>query len=349
MKRILSLLLIPIALLSYEKGLDVSLSLDPFNVEKGSRVDINHQMFFPLLNSTFVVNPRLCAYFDNHVDLSLGVGHRLPLKGNLFGYHVFYDFSKHSPMYFHQGGISLEYITSSFDYRVNYYHPLGDSSVLQSVAYEPHKWMESEVIWKGDRFNVGVGPVYNVSTNSFSAKFRVAIPYQNLVLSAGVECDETFDLRSFVSVGYKLYNMGKSAENPTVARTNRVRFNSRELPYVLPSLPDEHKEKKHEGALYIALDRNTVLSSELSVYVKDYHNPMLIHTQKELETLLDIYGEDAIFAPVDQININYVTAQEEIPSKWTETPNEYPDQVISSPSEPESRSWWERVFSRSSD
>lgn len=229
MKRLLPLLLMPFFLFSYEKGLDISLSVDPLSVEKGSRIDINHQMFFPTENSTWIVNPRMCAYFDNHVDLSLGVGHRRACFGNLLGCHLFYDFSKHSPMYFHQGGVALEYLTPFFDYRLNYYHPVVKERVLEEFSYHPHQWMEAEAVWKGSRFSVAAGPAYNLSTQTFSAKGRVMVPYQNLVVSAGLEMDTSLDLRSFVSVGYQLYNLPKSRDKVGVGRNNRVRFAQQEV------------------------------------------------------------------------------------------------------------------------
>lgn len=344
MKRILFLLLMPFALCSYEKGLDLSLSLDPLNVEKGSRVDINYQAFFPFEGHMVVVNPRMCAYFDNHVDVSFGVGQRFLIGGNILGYHLFYDYSKHSPMYFHQGGSSLEFITSMFDYRVNYYHPFVKDKVLDFVSYQPHKWMEAEMSWKTDYFSAAIGPVYNFSTNSPAAKFRVSFPFKNLVFCAGVECDKNLDLRSFLSIGVHLYNFFDDAQNRPVCRTNRVQFASFEVPYIAPTLeePEDHKHKKMEGAYYVALDPDYVLYTELTVYVKDNLYPTLVHSQSELEALREIYGDD-IFVSVDQINIEHVTKTEDVvndPFSPLEKSQEFAEDMQPNPS----TSWWTWLF-----
>lgn len=318
MKRLLPLLLMPFFLFSYEKGLDVSLSLDPLSVEKGSRVDISHQLFFPFESRLVILNPRMCAYFDNHVDLSFGVGQRHVVKGSLLGYHLFYDFSKHSPMYFHQGAVALEYLTSQFDYRFNYYHPLVDDMSLEKFSYHPHKWMEAEAMWKGDRFSVAVGPVFNVSTQSFSAKARVMIPYKNAVLSAGVECDRSFDLRSFVSLGYQLYNLPKTSEKVGVGRNNRVRFEQHEIPLSLPP-PAEEKGEVAVIEINIECPKNPdIYFVEINVEEKD-----LAAFEEEFRKQ---HPEDTIYGPgfASQENTSFEGSDEgrsdslptESPTSW---------------------------------
>lgn len=362
-KRVLLLFLFPIALigLSFDKGLDVSVSLDPLNFEKGSRVDISHQAFLNTERHTFLINPRMCAYFDTHVDVSFGLGHRILIGESILGYHAFYDYSKHSPMYFHQTGWSLEYLGKHLDYRINCYHPIVSKQIIDRVEYHPHHWVEGEVSLKTNRFILSLGPVYNFSTESPAAKLRMTIPYRKFSLGAGIECDRNLNMKSFLSLGCQLYNLPSGKAGKGALRTNRVRFSSYEIPYVPPApVMTESKEKKIDGAYYIKLNKDYVLYSELNVYVKDgpFHKPFTVHTQEELESLREVYGEEGVYVPVDQIGIRYVTDQqpedEEIPAHEEDgsfySPVDpgpsypQPQEEVQEAPEPQDTGWWNWLF-----
>lgn len=362
MKFLISFIVAPILAFcfSFDKGLDVSLCLDPFNLEKGSRIDINHQSFLETKKHSFILNPRMCAYFDSHVDVSLGMGHRILSPKGILGYHVFYDYSKHSPMYFHQMGWSLEFLTRLFDYRINCYHPIVKDRVLNYVSYQPHHWIEGEISFKSDRFTVGFGPVYNFSVNQPAAKFRITFPLKCISLGAGLECDKTFHVKSFISLGWQLYSFPYSSSTQSVNRSNRVRYEAIEIPYIPPPIESKNeKEKKIDGAYYIQLDKDYVLFSELNVYIKqgNSHKPYHIRNQEELNHLLEIFGQESIFVPVDQISIKHITNQEELPctvqigeqgeiKPGLEPESRIPPhrEPVESPPPSKNLSWWEKIL-----
>lgn len=215
---------------SFESGIDSHLSTDLLSPFDKTKLDISSTFMQPNGDlSNIVLSPRLTTYMNENFDLSVGLGVRKEFVHSDFtlGYHFFYDTSYQKYRMSHQTGMSGEWLSDGFDFRINYYHPLKNLNRKCTFLPTPQKWVEAEALWKFDSFAAGLVPTYNMSSKHFAVKPKIIIPFKRFVLETGVTLSQNMnETSSYVGIGIPLYSMGCK----TVSRSSNIKERYEPLP-----------------------------------------------------------------------------------------------------------------------
>jgi hypothetical protein len=233
MYRLLSLLLIsiPFSLSAMIGFFDMDVSFDPMNTKTRSHIDIAPQSAVSFSDKTWLLSPRFSIYLDGSLDIALATGLRHTTPNGYLGHHVFWSVSQTKHGKFHQVGHSLDYLTPNWDFRINYYHPITKTQMDDWFLYSTHIWAESEVLWKGEYFNIGLGPRYNFTTDCIGSQFRFVVPFKYFNLGAILGYDYESQITFSISFSFSLYNSIRSSQlYDPIAHKSRVRYEKIELP-----------------------------------------------------------------------------------------------------------------------
>ena len=235
-----------------DRFLDINLTTDFSNLKQRSHVDFNSQAVVPFSKQAFLLNPRITIFFDGSLDVSLASGLRHQLKYGTLGHHVFWNSTATRDARFHQIGHSLEFLTDQFDYRVNYYHPITKDQQYKNFLVSPHRWVESEMIYKHRIFHVGAGPKYNLFEKAWGVQAKLSFPFQYFSIGSLVSYDTTNKFSSAISISFRLYGTPrkKSIDSP-IHYQSRVLY-SKELIFIPP--PPESKKRED--------DKNTIVKTD---------------------------------------------------------------------------------------
>jgi hypothetical protein len=210
---------------------DLDVCLDPMSMKSRSHIDISPQSVVPFNDKVWLLSPRFSVYMDASLDIALATGLRHTFSKGYFGHHVFWSVSQTAHGKFHQVGHSLDYLTPRWDFRVNYYHPVTKTQMDEWFLYSTHKWAESEVLWKGQHFNVGLGPRYNFTTDCWGVQTRFVVPFKYFNLGAIVGWDYDSLPTFSISFSFSLYNSTRTTQlHDPISHKSRVRYEKIELP-----------------------------------------------------------------------------------------------------------------------
>jgi hypothetical protein len=234
---------VPFSLTAMLGFFDMDVSFDPVNMKSRSHVDIAPQSAVSFWDKAWLLTPRFSIYLDGSFDVAIASGLRHTTSLGYLGHHSFWSVSQTKHGKFHQLGHSLDFLTPHWDFRLNYYHPVTKTQMDEWFLYSTHIWAESEVLWKGQHFNVGFGPRYNFTTNCWGAQSRFVIPFKYFNLGAIVGYDHGFLPTISISFSFSLYNSTRTSQlYDPVCHKSRVRYEKIELP-----IYNKAKEPKKES------------------------------------------------------------------------------------------------------
>lgn len=248
MKRLIfiTILLSNAALSALDRFLDINLTTDFNNLKERSHVDFNSQAVVPFTNRSLLLSPRISVFFDGSMDVSVatGIRHQTPL--GILGHHVFWDSTGARDAHFHQIGHSLDFLTDLFDYRINYYHPITKQQVYKKFLVSPHRWIESEIVYKHSLFHVGMGPKYDLFDKQWGAQAKVTVPFNYFSIGSIASYDRRSGFSASISLSFRLYGTPrKSAMESPIYHQSRVQY-SKELVFIPPPPQKKrHPEKDH--------------------------------------------------------------------------------------------------------
>jgi hypothetical protein len=233
MHKILASLLasLPFSLSAMIGFFDMDVNFDPLGMKAKSHVDIAPQSSVTFSDKAWLLTPRFSIYLDGSFDVASATGLRHTTPHGYVGHHVFWSMSQTGHGKFYQVGHSLDFLTPDWDFRVNYYHPLTETQTDDRFIYSSHIWAETEALWKGDYFNVGLGPRYNFSTNCVGVQTRFVVPFKYFNLGAIVGYDYPSQVTFSFSFSFSLYNSHRSSQlHDPISHKSRVRYERVELP-----------------------------------------------------------------------------------------------------------------------
>ena len=248
MKRLIfiAMLLSSSAVSALDRFLDINLTTDFTNLKERSHVDFNSQAVIPFPNRALLLSPRISIFFDGSMDVSVATGLRHQTSWGVLGHHIFWDSTGTKDAHFHQVGHSLDFLTDMFDYRINYYHPITKEQVYKKFLVSPHKWIESEVIYKHDLFHLGAGPKYDLFDGQFGFQAKATVPFSYFSVGAIGSYDQRNGLCGAVSLSFRLYGTPRknSLESP-IYHQSRVQY-SKEQIFIPPPPPKKKHPAKHD-------------------------------------------------------------------------------------------------------
>jgi hypothetical protein len=250
-KSLISILVsIPFALFAMNGFFDVDVSFDPMNIKSRSHIDIAPQTDFDFGDKTLLFTPRFSMYLDGSCDLAVATGMRHTLENGFLGHHAFWSVSQTKHGKFHQLGHSFDYLTPKWDFRVNYYHPITKTQQDDWFLYSTHIWAESEALWKGQYFNVGLGPRYNFTTDCWGAQSRFVVPFKYFNVGAIIGYDHQSQITFSVSFSFSLYNSTRKSQlHDPISHKSRCRYEKIELPIPNKAKTPKEEQKADKGHL----------------------------------------------------------------------------------------------------
>lgn len=271
-------------LISFDRFLDINLTTDFSNLKQRSHIDFNSQAVVPFSKQAFLLNPRISLFFDGSMDVSLATGLRHQLNGGTLGHHLFWNSTATRDAHFHQIGHSLEFLSETFDYRINYYHPITKDQVYKNYLVSPHRWIETEIVYKHPAFQIGAGPKYDLFQKAFGIQAKVTIPFQFFSVGTLISYDKINKFSGAISVSFRLYGTprNKLTESP-IQYQSRVQY-SKELIFIPP--PPEPKKRENQKQLAtkpkveeqkveIAIEDPPIISEETIVAAPVEHPPVM--------------------------------------------------------------------------
>lgn len=214
---------------------DLSVNTDFADMEHRSHIDMTTLVVTPLQTKTpraLLLTPRVSVFFDGTMDFSAAVGMRHQTPWGVLGHHVFWDGTSFKGANFHQLGGSLDFLTETLDFRVNYYHPVTKYQSYESMMFSSHKWMESEVVLKTAGFLLGAGPTYDLFTNTWGLQSKATIPMNMVNFSVVSAYDALNKFSTSFSISFRLYNsLRESLLHDPVSHKSRVQC-SKEYAFV---------------------------------------------------------------------------------------------------------------------
>lgn len=238
---------LPFSLCAINGYFDMDVSFDPMNMKSRSHVDIAPQssVAFAEANKVWLLTPRFSIYMDGSFDIAMATGLRHTIKSGFLGHHAFWSVSQTGHGKFHQLGHSLDFLTPQWDFRINYYHPVTKTQMDEWFLYSTHKWIESEALWKGKHFNVGLGPRFNFTTNCVGLQSRFVVPFKYFNLGAIVGYDYKSNFTFSLSFSFSLYNSTRSSQlHDPISHKSRVRYDKMELPIQNKAKSPKEEPKK---------------------------------------------------------------------------------------------------------
>lgn len=239
-----------------DRFLDINLTTDFTNLKERSHVDFNSQAVVPFSNRAFLLNPRISIYFDGSMDVSVATGLRHQTRVGTLGHHVFWDSTGTKDAHFHQIGHSLEFLTDMFDYRINYYHPITKDQIYKNFLVSPHRWFESEMVYKHALFHVGAGPKYDLFDKKWGAQAKVVVPFKYFSIASLIGYDKKKGCTAAISLSFRLYGTPrKSSMESPIQYQSRVQY-SKELIFIPPP-PESKKRESDEKTVIVAVPEET--------------------------------------------------------------------------------------------
>lgn len=245
--KLISLLaFLPFSISAMNGFFDMDVSFDPMNMKSRSHVDIAPQTSVSFSDKAWLLTPRFSIYMDGSFDLALATGIRHSTSYGFIGHHAFWSVSQTKHGNFHQVGHSFDFLTPKWDFRINYYHPITKIQMDEWFLYKSHIWAESEALWKGEHFNIGIGPRYNFTTDCWGSQWRFVVPFKYFNLGAIFGYDYKSQFTFSISFSFSLYNSIRTSQiHDPISHKSRVRYEKIELP-IHNKAKEPKKESKRE-------------------------------------------------------------------------------------------------------
>lgn len=232
------------SLFSLDRFLDINLTTDFTNLKERSHVDFNSQAVVPFKSRALLLSPRISLFFDGSMDVSVATGLRHQTPFGVVGHHVFWDSTGTKDAHFHQIGHSLDLLTKNFDYRINYYHPVTKQQTYKNFLVSPHRWVESEIVYKHRLFHIGAGPKYDIFDKLWGAQAKITFPFNYFSVGSIASYDNRNGFSGSISLSFRLYGTTRknSLESP-IYHQSRVQYSKE---YIFQPPPPEKKRQSEE-------------------------------------------------------------------------------------------------------
>jgi hypothetical protein len=233
-------------LFSIDRFFDLSINTDFSNLKERSHIDLNTQAIVPFQQRSMIINPRLSVFFDGTMDASVAMGMRHDISYGILGHHVFWDSSWVKGARFHQIGHSLDFLTESLDFRINYYHPITTEQESNIFLFSSHRWIEAETVLKTNLLHIGIGPKYDLFQKTWGAQARFIVPLKFFSIGTLVSHENATGWSGCFSLSFRLYSSARdSLLSHPVCHRSRVQY-SKEIIYVAPPVIQKPSEQKTE-------------------------------------------------------------------------------------------------------
>lgn len=292
----------------WEPNVSSSLNISPVDFANHTHLLIDAQWIKPNLNTNIIISPKFRQFINKTFDASMGLGLRHSLHENIYGMHVFMDFSKNLYTHFPQIGACCEFFNLWGEFRLNFYHPFPYKKIDGNYQWRSHKWTEMDATFKFPKFHVSLIPGYDFTKKIPINRIKFTIPNDTFSFSSGLQYDMEQGFLPFIFFTVHFHNFQKSTFLKSVNHCFGVRCDGRKItpkPFLelkpFPAIDSEEledfeeeekmEEPKAEVEAEVEEEELIILGDEVKVQSKEGLTNDVPASPEEKSWWQSIFGE----------------------------------------------------------
>jgi len=267
----------------------------------------------------WLVSNKMFCSLDRIPTFSVAGGLRHKINNHAVGHYMFGNFSNRNGILIKQYGTGIDVTHKHYEIRTNYYHPNKTKDAAKYFQIFVHQRIDAELILKMKRLNVGVGPVFNLTSKNHGMQGRISIPFSGFTVGSLFHKDMGEPMRFSLITTFNLFG-NDSPDNIST-------------PSIYSHLPSLHMErlkpdKKHEDALsYVEEVNRYITEIEMLEGVK----PPITKPTTWGEWFHSFFSPVTVSPPARASKvINPLTTNDRLKFEWESSPNvNLPDNKLS--------------------